>query len=293
MTKLKKVYMDWKPDIVVVQGDTTTSTAAAIAAFYLKIDVAHVEAGLRTGDIYAPFPEEFNRKVTGNIAKYHFAPTESSKRNLMAENVTVESIIVTGNTVIDALLYSVNKIKNDELTYDFDGNLDLTKKIILVTAHRRESFGEGFVEICLALREIARQNSDCEIIYPVHLNPNVQKPVNEHLRDVDNIKLIDPVNYEEIVYLMMNSHLILTDSGGIQEEAPSLGIPVLVLREKTERPEAVVSGNVKLVGTDKENIVRETQRLLNDKSEYDRMSEAVSPYGDGLASTRIRKCLSN
>jgi UDP-N-acetylglucosamine 2-epimerase (non-hydrolysing) len=282
-----------KPDLILVHGDTTTTMASSLAAFYQKIPVGHVEAGLRTGNIYSPFPEEMNRKITGSITKYHFSPTESSKQNLLQENVSEKDIIVTGNTVIDALHDGLSIIKSSNKTYPVDELLEKIekKKIILVTGHRRENFGEGFLNICKGLKEIAENNSDVEIIYPVHLNPNVRKPVFELLEEVKNIHLIEPLQYEEFIYLMDKSYFILTDSGGIQEEAPSLGKPVLVMRDTTERPEAVDAGTVKLVGTDLEKIVFESQKLIENKEYYETMSKAHNPYGDGRASIRIKEFL--
>ena len=297
LLKMKKVLDDFKPDIVLVHGDTTTTFATTLAAFYQKIDVGHVEAGLRTGNIYSPWPEEANRKLTGALAKYHFAPTNTAKENLLREGIRKENIIVTGNTVIDALFLMLEKIEKDKNLKDkiikklnlyFNSQLSiLNSQFILVTGHRRENFGEGFLNICNALKEIALNNPDINIIYPVHLNPNVQKPVNKILKGIKNIYLIEPLEYPEFVYLMNKSYLILTDSGGIQEEAPSLGKPVLVMRDTTERPEAIKAGTVKLVGTDKEKIINEVEKLLNDKDEYYRISKAYNPYGDGKASKKI------
>jgi len=292
---LKDVLEEVSPDIVLVHGDTTTTLATSLAAFYQKIAVGHVEAGLRTTDIYSPWPEEGNRQVTGRLASYHFAPTEESKSNLLKENVDLENVIVTGNTVIDALVSVVSKIKSDEALEQKLRNMiaqkgyqvDKSKKLILVTGHRRENFGQGFLNICEALKEVALRNPDADIVYPVHLNPNVQKPVKELLSDVENVFLIDPLDYEPFVYLMYNSYFILTDSGGIQEEAPSLGKPVLVMRDTTERPEAVKAGTVRLVGTDKEKIIQTCQMLFEDESTYHEMSRSHNPYGDGKACERI------
>jgi len=288
---LQPVLTEFKPDVVLVHGDTATTLAASLAAYYQQIKVGHVEAGLRTGNIYSPWPEEGNRKLTGALASFHFAPTTTSEQNLLAENVTAHSISVTGNTVIDALLLVKKKIEQDEKLaaslashYPF---LNLNQKMLLVTGHRRESFGGGFERICEALRQIAVEFPDIQIVYPVHLNPNVQEPVNRLLAGVNNIFLIDPQDYLPFVYLMMRSHIILTDSGGIQEEAPSLGKPVLVMRNTTERPEAVVAGTVKLVGTDVAKITAEVSRLLTDNVAYDRMSLAHNPYGDGNACQHI------
>ena len=285
---MKPVLEEFKPDFVFVHGDTTTTMAASIAGFYSGAKVCHVEAGLRTFNKYAPFPEEINRSITGRIADFHFAPTEKSKQNLLNENIAEDGILVTGNTVIDALLYGVEKVKSiDNKQINMLKKLvNSDKDLILVTGHRRESHGKGFLNICKALKEIVAQN-DVQIIYPVHLNPNVQKPVNEILSDVENIDLIAPLPYESFLWLMEKSKLIITDSGGVQEEAPSLGKPVLVMRETTERPEAVEAGTVILVGTDVEKIVAETNALLKDTEKYDRMSKLQNPYGDGKASKRI------
>ncbi|MBB6331489.1 UDP-N-acetylglucosamine 2-epimerase (non-hydrolyzing) [Chryseobacterium sediminis] len=287
--RLKPVMEDFQPDYVFVHGDTTTTLAASIAGFYSNAKVCHVEAGLRTHNIYSPFPEEMNRQVTSRLAEYHFAPTLESEKNLLSENIIKENILVTGNTVIDALLYSADKvetIENDEIS-NLKKAIDETKKIILVTGHRRENHGEGFVRICNAIKEIALQNEDVQIIYPVHLNPNVQDPVHKILSGVSNIKLISPLAYPSFVWLMKKSYIIITDSGGVQEEAPSLGKPVLVMRETTERPEAVKEGTVILVGTDKDKIVKECNTLLKDQNVYKKMSEIHNPYGDGNASKRI------
>jgi UDP-N-acetylglucosamine 2-epimerase (non-hydrolysing) len=283
-------------DRILVHGDTTTSFAASLAAFYQKIPVGHVEAGLRTGDIYAPFPEEMNRRLTGRIANFHFAPTDGARTNLLAEGVSEKNIYVTGNTVIDALLQVVNRLTNDvQLRAEFDKQFEFigaTKRLILVTGHRRENFGEGFENICHALANIATRN-DVQIVYPVHLNPNVQEPVNRILKGISNVHLIAPLDYLPFVYLMNRSTLLITDSGGVQEEAPSLGKPVLVMRDTTERPEAVDAGTVILVGTDKQKIITETNRLLDDSAAYKIMSQAHNPYGDGLAAQRICDVLSN
>ncbi len=292
---IKKVLEEFKPDIVLVHGDTTTTSTASLAAFYQKIKVGHIEAGLRTWDIYNPWPEEANRQITGILSNYHFAPTLTSKKNLLKENKKEENIIITSNTVIDALFLALDKIKsNRELENKINSTLktqNLTlkddHKVILVTGHRRENFGEGFINICEALKEIALKNPNFSIIYPVHLNPNVQKPVKSILKNINNIYLIEPLGYEEFVYLMDRSYLIITDSGGVQEEAPSLGKPVLVMRNTTERPEALEAGTVKLVGTDKNKIAKETQKLINQKQEYEKMSQAHNPYGDGRASEKI------
>lgn len=289
ITNLKPILDDFKPDFVFVHGDTTTTMAASIAGFYSGAKVCHIEAGLRTFDKFAPFPEEINRQVTGRIAEYHFAPTQKSKENLLAENISKNSIVVTGNTVIDALLYSserVNEIQNDEIDF-LKSIVEPHKKLILVTGHRRENHGQGFLNICEALKIIALKNTDVQIIYPVHLNPNVKGPVYKILSRIANIKLISPLGYPAFVWLMNQSYLIITDSGGVQEEAPSLGIPVLVMRDTTERPEAVEVGTVLLVGTDKEKIITECQALLFDKNKYNSMGKLHNPYGDGLACERI------
>ncbi|MDC0601907.1 UDP-N-acetylglucosamine 2-epimerase (non-hydrolyzing), partial [Aliiglaciecola sp.] len=281
---LRDVFAGAKPDLVLVHGDTTTTFAASLSAFYQRIPVGHVEAGLRTGDIYSPWPEEINRKLTGSLTKLHFAPTPKSEKNLLTENVPQSQVFVTGNTVIDALIQVEHKVNNDEtinkeLSRKFDF-LDTGKKLILVTGHRRESFGGGFENICRALKTLS-ENEDVQILYPVHLNPNVQEPVNRLLADTNNIFLIDPQDYLPFVYLMSRAHIILTDSGGVQEEAPSLGKPVLVMRDTTERPEAIEAGTVKLVGTEYQTIVEQAQLLLDDEDAYKSMSFAHNPYGDG------------
>ena len=297
LSGLKPVIEAVRPDIVLVHGDTTTTMAASLAAYYLQVKVGHVEAGLRTGNRYAPFPEEINRKVTGALADIHFAPTTTARDNLLREGVPAETIVVTGNTVIDALLSVSGRIEADpalkgKLAAEFSF-LDARKRLVLVTGHRRENFGPGFEAICRALAEIADVRSDVEILYPVHLNPNVREPVNRLLGAGKrrNIRLIEPVDYLPFVYLIGRSTLILTDSGGIQEEAPSLGKPVLVMREVTERPEAIAAGTAKLVGTDGGKIVAETMRLLSDPEAYRAMSLAHNPYGDGLAAGRIVEAL--
>lgn len=294
LSGLKDVLKDFSPDVVLVHGDTTTTSSASLASFYCKIKVGHVEAGLRTGDIYSPWPEEANRQITGVLANYHFAPTTTSQKNLLKENKNPADIIVTGNTVIDALFLALDKIENNqELKNKIINSINLQyklkddKKIILVTGHRRENFGEGFINICEALKTIATNNLNIDIVYPVHLNPNVQKPVREILSNTSNVYLIDPLQYEQFIYMMNKSYFIITDSGGVQEEAPSLGKPVLVMRDTTERPEAVEAGTVKLVGTNKEIIIKEAQKLLDDKNEYEKMSKAHNPYGDGKACERI------
>ncbi|EKY3120410.1 UDP-N-acetylglucosamine 2-epimerase (non-hydrolyzing) [Cronobacter turicensis] len=294
---LQPILTEFRPDVVLVHGDTTTTIATSLAAFYQRIPVGHVEAGLRTGDLYSPWPEEANRTLTGHLAMYHFAPTELSRQNLLRENIPDARIFVTGNTVIDALIAVRDRVMADEplrlrleTQYPF---LDGDKKMILVTGHRRESFGKGFEQICRALADIAAQNRDVQIVYPVHLNPNVTEPVNRILGHVENVVLIEPQEYLPFVWLMNHAWLILTDSGGIQEEAPSLGKPVLVMRETTERPEAVEAGTVRLVGTDTQRIVAEVTRLLHDEAAYEAMSHAHNPYGDGQACERILHALKN
>lgn len=291
LLNIKPVLRDFQPDIVLVHGDTSTTFAAALACYYEKIAVGHVEAGLRTGNIYSPWPEEANRKLTGALTRLHFAPTQTSADNLLAENMTAEHIVITGNTVIDALLQVVSKIdSNPELNKQFAEQFPFVsteRRMILVTGHRRESFGDGFEQICAALADIAKRYPDCDIVYPVHLNPNVKEPVYRLLSDVSNVHLIAPQDYLPFVYLMSRSYLVLTDSGGIQEEAPSLGKPVLVMRDTTERPEAVSAGTVKLVGTNREKIVSEVSKLFDDKTYYESMSFAHNPYGDGQACSRI------
>jgi UDP-N-acetylglucosamine 2-epimerase (non-hydrolysing) len=292
---LKNVLTDFAPDLVLVHGDTTTSSASALAAFYMHIDVAHIEAGLRTHDIYSPWPEEANRQMTGILAKYHFAPTTTSLNNLLLENKDRNTILVTGNTVIDALLLALNKMSSNKVLHskiiaslESSGYaLNDNRRLILVTGHRRENFGSGFINICEALKEIALLNTDVDIVYPVHLNPNVQKPVKEILKEVSNIYLIEPLSYETFIYLMNQSYFVITDSGGVQEEAPSLGKPVLVMRDTTERPEALEAGTVKLVGTDKSTIIKEAQELLDNPLSYEKMAKAHNPYGDGNACKKI------
>ncbi|TDF37284.1 UDP-N-acetylglucosamine 2-epimerase (non-hydrolyzing) [Alteromonadaceae bacterium M269] len=291
---LRDVIQEAKPDLVLVHGDTTTTMAASLSAFYQKVPVGHVEAGLRTGDIYSPWPEEVNRKVTGALTSLHFAPTEKSKQNLLNEGVDDSTIEVTGNTVIDALLMVDKRINDDEelskgLRDQFPF-IDPSKKLILVTGHRRESFGDGFENICKALRELSDRD-DVQIVYPVHLNPQVQEPVNRLLSDIDNVFLISPQDYLPFIYLMKSAYIILTDSGGVQEEAPSLGKPVLVMRDTTERPEAVAAGTVKLVGTDYNTIVDTATELLTNKETYNTMSFAHNPYGDGQACARISQAI--
>ena len=287
---IDKVLTDFRPDYILVHGDTTTTFVSALAAFYRRIKVGHVEAGLRTYNKWAPFPEEMNRQLTGRLTDIHFAPTQKARENLLHEAVPEEQIRVTGNTVIDSLMWAREKLKNytdDEIRYLQNEVIDPGKKLILVTGHRRENFGEGFLQICRALKQIASEHPEAQIVYPVHLNPNVRKPVFDILGGVDNIKLIEPLAYPAFVWLMDRSFMIITDSGGIQEEAPSLGKPVLVMRETTERPEAVEAGTVILVGTDPEKITGYTDELLREGDLYQRMKKAHNPYGDGKASERI------
>jgi len=294
---MKSILSDFKPNVVFVHGDTSTTFSVALAAFYQQIKVAHVEAGLRTGDIYSPWPEEANRKLTTQLTHYNFAPTLNSRDNLLKEQVKAMNVIVTGNTVIDALFMVLDKIETDKsleekiissfaiMKYTFVDN----RKIILVTGHRRENHGQGIIHICEALKYIAQENQDIDIIYPVHPNPNIQMPVRKLLSGIVNIYLIEPLEYEEFVYLMSKSYVIITDSGGIQEEAPSLGKPVLVMRDTTERPEALEAGTVKLVGTNKEKIISETQNLLKNRQYYLTMVQTHNPYGNGDASSKIVK----
>lgn len=299
---LRDVLKTVQPDIVLVHGDTTTSTAAALAAFYQQIPVGHIEAGLRTHNIYSPWPEEMNRQITGRIATYNFSPTQLSKNNLLSENVREDHIVVTGNTVIDALYYVVNKIKNDssleQKLYDelkqsgYDVNrLSSGKKLVLITGHRRENFGDGFIEMCSAIKTLVKKYPDVDFVYPMHLNPNVRKPIHEvfgeNLNEFQNMFFIEPLEYFNFIYLMEKADIILTDSGGIQEEAPSLGKPVLVMRDTTERPEALEAGTVKLVGTDFDAIISSVTDLLDNQESYQKMSQATNPYGDGLACERI------
>ena len=302
LTGMRDVLREATPDVVLVHGDTTTSTAAALAAFYQQIPVGHIEAGLRTHNIYSPWPEEMNRQVTGRIATYNFAPTQLSKQNLMREDVNPDSILVTGNTVIDALRRVVRKIKTDaELDKELEGVLlrsgyDVNrlvegKRLVLITGHRRENFGDGFIHMCTAIKDLTRKYPEVDFVYPMHLNPNVRKPIHEvfgeDLSHLENMFFIEPLEYLSFVYLMEKSTIVLTDSGGIQEEAPGLGKPVLVMRDTTERPEALAAGTVRLVGTDYDKIVSEVSALLDDTVYYDTMSKAVNPYGDGLACGRI------
>tara|TARA_B000000441_G_C21719003_1_gene337814 strand:- start:231 stop:1361 length:1131 start_codon:yes stop_codon:yes gene_type:complete len=298
LIKLKSVLDDFLPDLVLVHGDTITTFAASLSAYLKKIKVGHVEAGLRTGDLFSPWPEEGNRKLTSILTDYHFAPTALSKKNLLDEGIDESKIFITGNSVIDALQITVNRIENDkklksqiEKRVEKSGFVNLSSKFILVTGHRRENFGQGMLNICESLKVLAKNNLDINFLYPVHLNPNVRKPVNDLLSDISNIKIVEPFEYEEFVYLMSKSYLILTDSGGIQEEAPSLGKPVLVMRNKTERPEAIEAGTVKLVGSDKDKIVKEVQKLLDNYEEYQKMCKAINPYGDGKTSKRIIEIL--
>lgn len=302
LTGMRDVLKEAQPDVVLVHGDTTTSTAAALAAFYQQIPVGHVEAGLRTHNIYSPWPEEMNRQITGRIATYNFAPTPLSKANLLREAVAEESITVTGNTVIDALYWVVDKIKNDAtLNAELEGVLkgagyDVNrladgKKLVLITGHRRENFGDGFINMCTAIKDLTQKYPDVDFVYPMHLNPNVRKPIHEvfgeDLSNLGNMFFIEPLEYLSFVYLMEKSTIVLTDSGGIQEEAPGLGKPVLVMRDTTERPEALDAGTVKLVGTNYDKIVNEVSTLIDDAEAYAKMSQAVNPYGDGLGCERI------
>ena len=306
LTGMRDVLKKVQPDIVLVHGDTTTSTATALAAFYQQIPVGHIEAGLRTHNIYSPWPEEINRQITGRIATYNFAPTPLSKQNLLQENIKDASIYITGNTVIDALYMVVDKIRKDkELDLDlelvlkssgYDVNRIVSgKKLVLITGHRRENFGDGFISMCRAIKTLAEKYSDADFVYPMHLNPNVRKPIHEVFGEgqLTNLFFIEPLEYLSFVYLMEKSTIVLTDSGGIQEEAPGLGKPVLVMRDTTERPEALDAGTVKLVGTNYDKIVSEVSALLDDKKYYDQMSQAVNPYGDGKACQRIVKYISN
>ena len=291
--QMDEILLDFVPDLVMVHGDTTSSSITAWAAFHRGVKVAHVEAGLRTFDKHSPFPEEINRQITGKIADFHFAPTKLSKENLLAEKVTNESIIITGNTVIDSLFWTVKKLESNfsnTKINELKNKIDFSKKVILVTAHRRENFGIGLESICKALIQIAQHN-DVQILFPVHLNPNVQKPINRLLSNYSNIHLIEPLDYPSFVWAMKNAYLIVSDSGGVQEEAPSLGKPVLVLRHTTERPEAVIAQTVKLVGTDCELIAKTAIDLLNNDNQYQAMLKAHNPYGDGLANKRISKFL--
>lgn len=300
---MRDVLADAKPDVVFVHGDTTTSSATALAAFYKQIPVAHIEAGLRTGNIYSPWPEEMNRLITGRIATFNFAPTTLSRQNLLNENVAESKITVTGNTVIDALHWVVGKIaadadlaeslKQDMLSFGYDvRRLELGRRLVLITGHRRENFGDGFLNICHSIKYLSERHPDVDFVYPVHLNPNVRKPVFDILASIENVFLIEPLSYLPFVYMMEKSYLLLTDSGGVQEEAPGLGKPVLVMRNTTERPEAVDAGTVILVGTDKDKIINGVSDLLENKNGlYDKMAYAVNPYGDGKACGRVVKWL--
>ena len=299
---MRDIFKVCRPDVVLVHGDTTTSTAAALAAFYQQIPVGHVEAGLRTHNIYSPWPEEMNRQITGRIATYNFAPTPLSRENLLKENISDTQITITGNTVIDALYWVVEKIKSDNsldksleealLKAGYNVNrLSNGKKLVLITGHRRENFGDGFISMCTAIKDLTKKYPDVDFVYPMHLNPNVRKPIHEvfgeNLTGLGNMFFIEPLEYLSFVYLMEKSTIVLTDSGGIQEEAPGLGKPVLVMRDTTERPEALTAGTVKLVGTDYNMIVNNVSELLNSSDAYEKMSKAVNPYGDGLACNRI------
>ena len=300
LSGMRDVLKEAQPDVVLVHGDTTTSTASALAAFYQQIPVGHIEAGLRTHNIYSPWPEEMNRLITGRIATYHFSPTPLSRQNLLAEGIKEEAITVTGNTVIDALYWVVEKIKNNKFlsvelgsflkTAGYDVNrLNDNRRLVLITGHRRENFGDGFIHMCLAIKNLVEKYPQVDFVYPMHLNPNVRKPIHEVFGETtaDNMFFIEPLEYLSFVYLMEKSDIVLTDSGGIQEEAPGLGKPVLVMRDTTERPEALEAGTVKVVGTDYNTIVSEVSALLDNQEYYDRMSKAVNPYGDGKACERI------
>ena len=302
LTGIRPVLKEFEPDTVLIQGDTTTTFGTALAAYYERIDVGHVEAGLRTGNIYSPYPEEVNRQLTTRLSKYHFAPTPLNRDNLLKENVDSENIIVTGNTVIDALMMVVARLENDRQRRDrVTENIERAglareilasgNKMVLVTGHRRESFGPGFVSICEAIRDLANKHGNVAIVYPVHLNPNVREPVEKILSNIDNVHLLEPLPYEEFIHLMSKAYLLLTDSGGIQEEAPALAKPVLVMRENTERPEAVAAGTARLVGTDRTEIVARAEELLTDPGAYRRMATASNPYGDGTAAKKILRYL--
>lgn len=301
LRKMREVFENSKPDVVLVHGDTTTTLATSIAAFYFGVPIGHVEAGLRTNDLFAPFPEEFNRQVASKVASWHFAPTQGSADNLVSEGVSAAKISVTGNTVIDALHWVLKRIESDndrsakvKATIDEQVNFDWRSlPFVLITGHRRENFGDGFLMICSAIRQLAKTYPTISFVYPVHLNPNVRQPVNDLLADIRNVYLIDPLEYEPFVYLLKHAYLVLTDSGGIQEEAPSLGKPVLVMREVTERPEAIEAGTVELVGTDSDRIVTGVSELIEDEAKFLRMSRAHNPYGDGNACARIIAFLKN
>jgi len=296
LLRIKPVFEEFEPDLVLVHGDTTTTLATSLAAFYKKIPVGHVEAGLRTGDIYSPWPEEANRTLTTKITKYHFAPTTDNKQFLLKEGVPEDKIEITGNTVIDSLFEAINRIENvegikEELITDISnkGYIFSDRKIVLITGHRRENFGDGFLNMCNGIKTLAEQNPEVDFVYPTHLNPNVQKPVKEILSDISNVYLIDPLEYFSFVLMLNNCYLVLTDSGGIQEEAPSIGKPVLVMRDTTERQEAVKSGTVKLVGANTDVIIKEVNNLLNNKEDYDMMSKNTNPYGTGNSCEKIIK----
>lgn len=301
LKNIKKTFKNNNPDIVLVHGDTTTSLSTAMACFYAGVKVGHIEAGLRTKNIYSPFPEEFNRQIVSKITKWHFAPTEINRSNLIAEKVNYDDITVTGNTVIDSLYWILNRIRNDveinsEVTKSLDRVLPFdwkSNKFILITGHRRENFGKGFLNICQSIRDLAHKFAKIKFVYPVHLNPNIQKPVNNLLKNIPNIYLIKPLDYEPFVYLLTYSYFVLTDSGGIQEEAPSLGKPVLVMRDVTERPEAIEAGTVELVGTNKDRIIKKVSDLIQNKALFTKMSKAHNPYGDGKACDRIVEVLKN
>ena len=301
LKNIKKTFKNNNPDIVLVHGDTTTSLSTAMACFYAGVKVGHIEAGLRTKNIYSPFPEEFNRQIVSKITKWHFAPTEINRSNLIAEKVNYDDITVTGNTVIDSLYWILNRIRNDveinsEVTKSLDRVLPFdwkSNKFILITGHRRENFGKGFLNICQSIRDLAHKFAKIKFVYPVHLNPNIQKPVNNLLKNIPNIYLIKPLDYEPFVYLLTYSYFVLTDSGGIQEEAPSLGKPVLVMRDVTERPEAIEAGTVELVGTNKDRIIKKVSDLIQNKALFTKMSKAHNPYGDGKACDRLVEVLKN
>ena len=299
VTHLKPVFEDFEPELVLVHGDTTTTLASSLAAYYNQIPVGHVEAGLRTSDIYSPWPEEINRQLTSRITSLHFAPTKQAAENLIKEGIDQAKIFITGNTVVDALLMKREQLQADATRATLANNelikagyeLNSERRFILITGHRRENFGDGFLQICQALKQLATQNPDLDIVYPVHLNPNVQQPVKELLSELSNVFLIAPLQYESFIYLMMNCHFIITDSGGVQEEAPSLGKPVLVMRDTTERPEALEAGTVKLVGANASKIISAAQNLIDNIDQYSEMSQAHNPYGDGQACQRIIEIL--